>query len=220
MKRKGDTLNTVLGIILAVIGILIFIAGIYKLYQVGVNEESENAKKTLDIVIARVNAMPDGETGKFTLQGFSQDVWYIVGWGRLDRESPEKCLGSACLCICKKSGFASGCQGSDGFCRVIDFDNVSVRSAYQRGSLSGVNPGGLAGVPSPSTPNPRVLLACLPVLRSFQEISISTIMDTSLIITGEDIYEDYLEKDFDVSDTFFNENNPLSECVQIQGDSP
>lgn len=184
MKRKGDTLNTVLGIILAVIGILIFIAGIYKLYQVGVNEESENAKKTLDIVVARVNAMPDGQTGTFALQGFSEDTWFLVGWSASDRTKPEKCLISSCVCICK--GFSSGehCQ-SEGFCREVNFVNVSVWSASLESPTSGASSAGTGAPGVPSGPPRIVTRKCVPIIHSLQEVTLSVKKEDTLRISGE-----------------------------------
>ncbi len=187
MKRKGDTLNTVLGIILAVIGILIFIAGIYKLYQVGVNEESENAKKTLDIVIARVNAMPDGDTGKFTLQGFSENTWFLAGWSAdpLDRDKPEKCLRSSCLCICKGSASSEVCQGNEGFCREVNFVNVAVETASLESPTSGASSAGTGAPGVPSGPPRIVIRKCVPVIDSLQEVTLSVKRDDTLSISGE-----------------------------------
>lgn len=184
-RRKGDTLNTVLGIILAVIGILIFIAGIYKLYQVGVNEESENAKKTLDIVIARVNAMPDGQTGTFALQGFSEEAWFLSGWSASDRTKPEKCLISSCVCICKGSGRSENCQGSEGFCREVNFVNVAVESASLESPTGGASSAGTGAPGVPSGPPRIVIRKCVPIIDSLQEITLSVKRGDTLRISGE-----------------------------------
>lgn len=126
MKRNGLVLKNVLSMLLAIIGLLIFIGGIYKLYQVGLDEESENAKKTLDIVLARVDAMPEGVNGTFTVQGFSEEnVWYLSGWNASDREKPEKCFDSSCICVCEGSALAKDCQ-DNGFCRKVDFTELKL----------------------------------------------------------------------------------------------
>jgi hypothetical protein len=184
MKRKGDTLNTVLGVILAVIGILIFIAGIYKLYQVGASEESENAKKTLDIVIARINAMPEEQAGTFTLQGFSEDAWFLVGWSASDRMRPDKCLLSSCLCICEGSSRSESCQ-DNGFCREVNFPHVVVESNSLESPTSGATSAGTGAPGVPSGPPRVVVRKCVAVIDSLQEITLFVKKADTVRINGE-----------------------------------
>ncbi len=130
MKRKGDLLSTVLGVVLMVLGIAVFIFGITKLYSAHVDQESENAKHIIDLVIKKIEALPDEGSTQVVLQGFpGAENWYIVGWSKASEERPSKCFFSDCLCICKddknheinsEHGITPDSCQTSGFCRRID----------------------------------------------------------------------------------------------------
>ncbi|HLC54030.1 MAG TPA: hypothetical protein VJK07_00180 [Candidatus Nanoarchaeia archaeon] len=127
MIRREGLMKNFVYIVIAVIGLLVFIGGVYKLYQVGVNQESENAKKTLELIMAKVEALPEGSTNLFSFQGFSKKDWYLVGWNEADAGKPEKCLRS-CLCLCKGASVGA-CDSREGFCRAANLF-VNVSSSY------------------------------------------------------------------------------------------
>lgn len=155
MNKKADLMNNTLEIIVAVVGLLIIIGGIYLLYQHYANAESESAKNTINVLEAKINAVGEGQTANVLIQGFdykysSSDPsrWYIMGWGKNDIEKPGKCLDS-CICICKLDDFndfknraldstqdelneagIQKCQ-DNGFCRVLDGDIVNIHRVSQ-----------------------------------------------------------------------------------------
>ncbi|MEK6896650.1 MAG: hypothetical protein AABX12_04295 [Nanoarchaeota archaeon] len=126
MQHKGLMKNFVY-IVIAVIGLLVFIAGVYKLYQVGVNQESENAKKTLGLIMAKVEALPEESSNLFSFQGFSKNAWYLAGWNDEDVGKPVKCLKN-CICICKDAASAAACDSREGFCQSVNAMPVLVHT--------------------------------------------------------------------------------------------
>jgi len=136
-NKKGDLMNNVLGVIIAVIGLSLLAYGAYKIYQVVVSSESEDAKKTITIIESKINALKEGETGKFPIRGVKD--WYLIGWSGNEVDRPDKCFLNSCMCICpmsKESGsgdfpfakISKTCQ-EGGFCRKIDKTSISVISS-------------------------------------------------------------------------------------------
>jgi len=125
-NKRGDLLNNVLGVIIAVIGLLIIFGGVYMLYQKYVNIDSENAKNTINVLEAKINAIENEQTGRVLIQGFDYtgDAWYIVGWGRDDIHKPGKCFDS-CICICKLNNYD-------------DFSDRNVTSLYDSVNVNGI----------------------------------------------------------------------------------
>ena len=126
-NKKAQTLpENTLGIILAVIGIALIIFAVVKLYQFSSNQEKENAKKIIDLVEEKINAMKDGEEISFPFQG--QKTWLLTGWSKDDRNRPDKCSFNSCICICPTDTIntASTCQKS-GICREIDKKEIFIR---------------------------------------------------------------------------------------------
>lgn len=132
MKRKGDLVKNVLGILLTVIGLVVFFIALARLYNVHANQESENAKRTIDSVIKKIDALSEGQATELILQGFTgAEKWCVVGWNDLsssERNALQKCFFSTCTCICKapsltgtptsyRLALATSCQ-KDGFCRI------------------------------------------------------------------------------------------------------
>jgi len=138
MNKRADIMNNLLGIIIAVIGILLLAMAAYKLYQIAVSGDAENAKATLNVIEAKINALNVGETGKFPVTAING--WFITGWGKYDYNKPAACLNS-CVCICKSKDAVdlatsgdnqrmSDCQLS-GFCRNIDAPYVLIQGMLE-----------------------------------------------------------------------------------------
>jgi hypothetical protein len=129
MNKRGVeiTLNNVLSLIIAAIAIGLLAFGAAKLYQVYTGSEVENARNTLNIVMAKIEALEEGESNKFLIQGFEgAENWYLEGWSKNEEGRPDKCSLNSCLCVCKLSD-TDACQ-NNGFCRKIDNDELKVRS--------------------------------------------------------------------------------------------
>ncbi|MDP1695447.1 MAG: hypothetical protein Q8L29_00865 [archaeon] len=125
MNKRGDLLNNILGVVIAVIGILVIFGGAYMLYQKYVNQESEKAKNTIDVLEAKINAIEVGQSTEALVRGLPG--WFVAGWGKAITTKPDKCFLSICLCICKGSAVQEAdkvkvCQ-NNGFCRKIAGDD-------------------------------------------------------------------------------------------------
>jgi len=140
-------MKNVMGIIIAVIGLAIFFAGVYQLYQVNKSQTVENARKTLDNIIGKIELLQDGENNTFVIQGFKGgDDWYLVGWSEGEEGRPDKCFFNSCVCVCKpddakkhsRENLAEGCQ-NNGFCRDINSPSIAVLSKL---IITGVPPAG------------------------------------------------------------------------------
>ncbi len=138
-------MNNVLGVVLVVIGLAILIFGIWKFYSVYVNQEETNARKFVDSLEGKINALQDKSAADIVFSGFKSDKenkWSLVGWSMTSRERPDKCAFKSCICICPdiayypKKDYIDICQ-TKGFCRVFDQESVYV---YKFGSKSGEIP--------------------------------------------------------------------------------
>ena len=125
-NNRGILMKNVMGIIIAVIGLAIFFAGVYGIYQVNKSQTAENARKTLDSIMGKIELLEDGENNTFIIRGVtSAKDWYLVGWskeeGRLQGK-PDKCFDKSCICVCKG---VDECQ-ENGFCRDVEKEGVGV----------------------------------------------------------------------------------------------
>ena len=103
-RKKADLPNEVLSIIIAAIGLSILVFASFKIYQLGTNTESKNAQNTLDNIVSKIEALKEGESNTFNIQGFSgASSWQITAWNEDDKIKPEKCLFGTCICISKYS---------------------------------------------------------------------------------------------------------------------
>jgi hypothetical protein len=121
-KRGAETLlNNVLGLIIAAIGIGLLIFGVVKLYQVYSDNEADNARNTLDTLLGKIDALKEGESNEFLIQGFEgAENWYFIGYSEGQEGRPDKCFFDNCLCVCNGKD-AKSCQ-EGGFCRKLDRD--------------------------------------------------------------------------------------------------
>lgn len=130
MKRNGESVfggENMASIILAVVAVigLIFLA--VELSTLFLNKENKNAEAFIDNLNSKIEALEDGQSNTFALQGV--EGWVLVGWNKeipLDKK-PERCFDKNCLCICKDSD--SNCQDR-GYCRFPD-RNIAVSSEYK-----------------------------------------------------------------------------------------
>ncbi|MEK6928474.1 MAG: hypothetical protein AABW65_00775 [Nanoarchaeota archaeon] len=129
MIKKG-LLGHTTSIIIAVIGLLLLGAGIYKMYGIFKGED-ENMKKTIDSIEGKIKRLEDGDKGKFLVRG--NNKWYVTGWSAEEKGKPDKCYLNSCICICKGNIFAGdalsgeSCQ-KKGFCRIFEEKKVIVKS--------------------------------------------------------------------------------------------
>lgn len=122
MKGKRGLLEDTTSIVISVLAILILIGVGVAIYRYAASGESETAKKSIDVVEARIQELRDGETGRFPMKG--PTGWNLMGWSKNQEGRPDKCYFESCICICKKSNSES-CQSS-GFCRNVDKENVRI----------------------------------------------------------------------------------------------
>jgi hypothetical protein len=156
-NRRGDLRDNVPEIIIAVLGILLIVFVAYQIYHVFVNSENENAKKVLNNLEAKINAIPEGQNGTFMLQGFKEaNEWFLAGWNKADKpdDKPSKCFDSSCICICKKPGATRGFSNSEsvklcnekGFCRKFSIEKITVKQDIPATFVPSSGPGGGGGV--------------------------------------------------------------------------
>ena len=124
MNRRGDLLNEILGVLLFLAGAAILVFVIVKVYNIIVNQETEDAKRLIDEVRERSEAIKENEAGKFVVKGLKG--WFLTGWGRDDLTRPDKCFFKSCICICKGKGNAKDICQENGICRDVTFGNVLV----------------------------------------------------------------------------------------------
>ena len=130
MKNKGDFLmNNFLSFFIAVVCVVLFAFFIGNaIYQARASDELTNAKKTIELIEAKTNALDEGQKSELTIQGFAgAERWYIVGWNKNDPNRPEKCFFDSCICICNGAS-KEVCQ-EKGICKYFDGLDINV-SAY------------------------------------------------------------------------------------------
>jgi len=103
MNKKGILEKNSVELIVAVLAILtLVIFAAVQLYKVFSNSEAENARKTLNIIEGKINALKEGQSNTFLIQGFKgAENWFIAGWSKNDNVKPDKCFDISCLCVCK-----------------------------------------------------------------------------------------------------------------------
>ena len=134
-NKKGDLMNNVLGVIIAVIGLSLLAYGAYKVYQNVVNSEDQKAKNLADLIEGKVEALKEGQIGKFNL--VKLEGWGIAGWSLNDPKRPDKCSLNSCICICNDvvdisfgDSLINSCQ-ENGFCRKFGSKNIKVYKIFK-----------------------------------------------------------------------------------------
>src|SRR3989338_677304 len=127
-SKKVDLRNNALGIIIAVICLVFLIGLVALIYQQFSDEESQKAKKILNLIETKANALEEGEKTLATVQGMPN--WGLLGWGKNDEGRPDKCYFKSCICVCpdgegfaKMSEWSESCHGK-GFCRFFDASEI------------------------------------------------------------------------------------------------
>jgi len=119
--------NNALGIIIAVIGLTLLLYGAIKLYNLAQSDEDLSVKGIADSLELKFNALPNPIKTTTQIQGFrTEKEWAIWGWGRGDRDGPQKCFFSSCICICPDGE----CQRK-GFCRDVNEEIVKIENHYR-----------------------------------------------------------------------------------------
>jgi hypothetical protein len=140
IKKKGEFLTKEgLELLLAVIAIILVVYVVGALWNIFVNSEEQNAKKTANLIEAKINALGEGQGNIFLVQGFSgSENWFITGWSTKEPNRPDACYFDSCICVCRKltgvaaitrideSSYATLCK-EKGFCRIFkSADNIKV----------------------------------------------------------------------------------------------
>lgn len=137
-NKKGDLMNNALSLIIVAVGLFLLAYGFYKLYESSVNNEAKNAQLTLDNLMGKIEALEDGQSNDFLIQGFSMKAptWSFIGFSK-DEDRPEKCFLNSCLCICK--GYDKSACETNGFCREIQTKNVQTIASMFKGGPAFIN---------------------------------------------------------------------------------
>jgi hypothetical protein len=145
ISRKGELRDYIGDIVIGVLCLLLIIFAVIIVYRIFANQESENAKRTIDNIEAKVNALNEGQENKFLIQGFSsKNGWIIAGWGKEDANRPDKCFFRSCLCICPDFDvgvddlfgpeisikYRNSCQ-EKGYCRFFEQSEVNTSTIYK-----------------------------------------------------------------------------------------
>lgn len=150
MNKKAEEdlfMSNVLDVLLAIIVLGLIIFFIVFIYRHVTDQETENAKNSLNSIEKKINALGNGENTKLVIQGFQgASNWYLVGFGKDDAVKPDKCYFDACICVCPLAdniNYFTGrsatsktdsiteegvniCQAS-GFCRNLDTQAIKVQ---------------------------------------------------------------------------------------------
>jgi len=131
MNRKGNIIENLPGLLIAILGLAIIGFGIYQgilLYSQNVSEQKDtNAIAIVEQIKERIERLEEGNSGSFPVRGLKG--WFLVVWGKDDPTKPNRCVLGSCICACEGKGELGGraelCQDR-GFCELIDVDTVDV----------------------------------------------------------------------------------------------
>jgi len=137
-NKKAILIKNALGLIIAAIGLILIMGGAYyKIYKpFMINQEIENAKNTIDLIMAKINALEPEQNNSYPFQ-FLKGDWVLTSWSKSEPadSKPDKCFLNSCLCICKDPGIINSdrsrlkniCQ-NDGICRKIEENNIQTQT--------------------------------------------------------------------------------------------
>lgn len=137
INKKGILIGNVTNLIIAALAAAVFFFFVFQVYTIYVGQESQSAKTLLETLDAKLNALEEGESSEFLVQGFEQkkSEWVFAAWSKNEGESegkPDKCFGSSCLCVCALSAnidefskvlLGPSCQNG-GFCKKLDSETI------------------------------------------------------------------------------------------------
>lgn len=141
MQKKGILINNALTLVIAIIGLVILAYGAYKIYDVTIDQEIKSAQSTIDSLMAKINALEEGQKNTFSIRGVnSQDNWFLTGWDKNDPNRIDKCFLNSCICVCRPSGSPreQSCEEKS-ICREIEQKKVKIINEEYRGG-DGINP--------------------------------------------------------------------------------
>ena len=133
MRKAELTLSNFASVVLAALGILIFLIGAYIAFEkISQNQEKENAQKFAQTIKEKIDSLQEEQIANFTLLGFKQQEnnWYVLGWGENAPGRPDKCFFKSCVCVCPDTK-SEICQ-SDGYCREVEKKSIWI-STYAAG---------------------------------------------------------------------------------------
>jgi len=135
INRKGDLRDAIVGVVIAVLGIIIFGGAVILLYQATGDQDVKNAEELEEIFLEKINALEEGD-GDISVRGV--EGWSFIGWSKNHNSKPDKCFFESCLCVCPGGKpeffgdnvdyFKNSCQ-ERGFCsEKLDRDNLFLAS--------------------------------------------------------------------------------------------
>jgi hypothetical protein len=143
-NNRGEiTLEEMLKIILAIMGIIILGLLVLKLYDIfvsGDKHQLEQAKASLAKIKDTISSLKSGEEKSIIIE--SPLKWNILFYSKLDTLKPASCKDKNCICLCGKDFTNAKPEYCDllGVCENFDFD-FEVSSAFPKtfGIDSGVS---------------------------------------------------------------------------------
>jgi hypothetical protein len=154
-KRGNLIMDSVPGIIIAVLCLLILGGVVVLVWKALVNDEYSRAQTAIDFIENKMNALKNaGESTTFSIQSPCNKAdecdWFIYAWGKDNTMAdwrPEKCYFNSCICVCrgktvKKEEIVNSCQDlKTGICRVVEEGIVIASSSLNVNDVS-------AGIPN------------------------------------------------------------------------
>lgn len=150
-SKKGNLImDSVPGIIIAVLCLLILGGVAVLVWKALVNDEYQRAQTAIDFIESKMNALKEeGQSTSFSIQSPCKDAskcgWFIYGWGKQNTmvdSRPERCYFNSCICICKGStakreDIIKACQDlKTGICRVVKEGTVDASSYLKVNDLT------------------------------------------------------------------------------------
>lgn len=143
-SKKAELTDHVLGIIVAVVCLVLLGGLVVLVYKNFATSEYTSAKKVLDFIEVKINAINAGESTQFSIQSPCKAEkikdgscdWQLIGWGKDDVGRPDRCYFNSCVCVCAFNEgnieeYKNKCQDSKtGICKKIDTDKISVVNSY------------------------------------------------------------------------------------------
>ena len=132
MNKRGDLVKETLEIILFVVGAVLLVFAVFKVYSNVKETQFESAGNSLEGLIKRAENTKEGEVNSFVMQGLKG--WFLIGWSKNDNTRPDKCFFESCICICNGdvSDAKKSCQ-EKGICKEVKKENVFIYGFNRKG---------------------------------------------------------------------------------------